>query len=221
MNRTKRIIIACFISLIIVGVFSIVMDKKERNSFIQMPVALREIKAGEKLTKDNMKWINIKKDIATKEMYGNTFTASEIEKYVASKEIGEGQLLDVNNLVLSKEYLQNEEGYQYIALPVSGADNGVSYKIKKGDDITVYYTAKRRNVENVLKEKIKMYSSDNIDGMVTCKLYDKIQVISVNNSIGQEVKDNTITDIVIRLSEQDAMLLANLKEQGTFTIAIN
>lgn len=221
MNKTKRIIIASLISLVVVSIFSYVIKTKENNSFVKVPIALKEIKIGEKINNTNTKWINVKKDIEINNIYKNLISVDELKKYVASKEVTRGQVINKSNLVLNEEYLANEKGYQYIALPISSSDNGVSYKIKKGDNITVYYTAKRRNVEAVLKEKLKMYSTENMDGMVTCKLYENIQVISVNNSIGQEVEDNTITDIVIRLSEQDAMLLANLKEQGTFTLAIN
>ena len=221
MNKTKRIIIASLISLVVVSIFSYIMKVKENNSFVKVPVALKEINAGEGITSKNTKWINVKKDIETNSIYKNLLGMEELKKYVTSKEVAIGQVIDKSNLVLSEDYLLNEKGYLYIALPISSSDNGVSYKIKKGDNITVYYTAKRRNVDYILKEKLRMYSTENMDGMVTCKLYENVQVVSVNNSIGQEVEDNTITDIVIRLNEQDAMLLANLKEQGTFTLAIN
>jgi len=96
----------------------------------------------------------------------------------------------------------------------------VCYKFKKGDRISVYYTAKKKLVDSVLKDKKKIYSVATSETLVTCLLYDNLEIIAMTNNIGQDVSGTSITDIVVRLTGEEAMELANLKEQGTFTLTI-
>ena len=124
------------------------------------------------------------------------------------------------NLIQSEEFLAKVEGMEYIALPIKSATEGVCYKLKKGDRITVYYTAKKKLVDGVLKDKKKIYSTGTSETLVTCLLYENLEIIAMTNNIGQDTSGTTVTDIVVRLSQSEALELANLKEQGTFTLAI-
>ena len=119
-----------------------------------------------------------------------------------------------------EEYLEKKENMEYIALPVKSATEGVCYKLKKGDIISVYYTAKKKLVDSVIKDRKKIYSVATTETLVTCLLYENLEIIAMTNNTGQDTTGANITDIVVRLTQEQAMELANLKEQGTFTIAI-
>ena len=220
MNRIKYIIISSLIALIVLLVVTYVINLKENETFLEIAIANNDIKEGEGLAVKNIKWIKVDTTRINREIY---ITRENIEKYkghLLNTNVYNGQVICKTNLIQSEEFLTKIEGMEYIALPVKSATEGVCYKLKRGDKITVYYTAKKKLVDSVLKDKKKIYSTNTSETLVTCLLYENLEIIAMTNNIGQDTVGATVTDIVVRLSQSEALELANLKDQGTFTLAI-
>ena len=87
--------------------------------------------------------------------------------------------------------------------------------------MAVYYTAKTKDVSNAIRDKQRLYSTNDSTGLVTCLLFETVEVISTHDRTGKETKDSIVTDILVRLNKEEAILVANLKSQGTFDIVLN
>jgi len=220
MKRIKYIIIASVISLIILFIISYIVNMNVNKSYISIAVAMNEINKGERVSNENVIWVEVDASKLNVENYITEDNIKSLNKYVLNNNVEKGQVIWKNYLIKSEEYLENEEGFEYIALPVKSSTEGVCYKIKKGDKVSVYYTAKKKLVENVLSDKKKIYSVATSETLVSCLLYENLEIIATTNNIGQDIIGNGITDIVVKLTQEQALELVNLKEQGTFTLAV-
>ncbi|MBR5227721.1 MAG: hypothetical protein IKV94_03695 [Clostridia bacterium] len=121
--------------------------------------------------------------------------------------------------------INNEEAgnnnFEYVALPINNVDDAVSYKIKKGSVVSIYYTAKLEDVKNILNDINKLgevYSKDKEDIDVTVKLFENIEIAGAFDSIGNEEK--VFTNILILANKEDVLKLVNLKNNGTFSLGL-
>lgn len=220
MRNIKRIIISAGISLVILIICNMLLGVKDRKSYIEVPIAINSIIKGKAINEEDVIWIKIKESKETKEIYEKERQINFGDS-IAKNNIESGQIITTENIVLKSEYLKSEDNMSYVAIPVSNTTEAVGYKIEKGDNITVYYTAKRRLVSEILKDKIRIYGANVDEALVTCKLLENVEIVSVNNSTGEEGDKSSITDVVVRTEDSNAMLIANLKEQGVFYIALN
>lgn len=220
MSNIKRIIISASIALVILIVCNMLLGVKDKKSYIEVPIAIKPIIKGESIEKDKINWIKVKESDETKEIY-EIARETTLSDSIAKNNIECGQIITSENIVSKDEYLKSEDNMSYVAIPVSNTTEAVGYKIEKGNNITVYYTAKRRLVSEALKDKERIYGANVDEALVTCKLLENVEIISVNNSTGEEGDKTSITDVVVRTENSNAMLIANLKEQGVFYIALN
>lgn len=220
MNRIKYIIVACVVAALVLCGVSYIINLNVNKAYINVAVATTELKEGDTISNDNINWVKLDASNLDEDNYVTENNINSIKGCILGNELQKGQVIWKNDLINKEEYLEKIEGIEYIALPVKSATDGVCYKLKKGDKISVYYTAKRKLVDSVLKDKKKIYSVATSETLVTCLLYDELEIIAMTNSIGQDVTGTSITDIVVRVTAEQAMEIVNLKEQGTFTLAV-
>lgn len=218
MLNIKKILISAVISLIVIVIASFVMKLLDDKNMVLVPIATSKIEEGCVL--NNIVYIQAKLKNISKDVLENVVEERELPKLVAGCSIQKGELVVKDKVVLKEEYLDKIKGLEYISLPIKGATEGVAYKLKNGDRINVYYTAKRKSVEGILKSKLKVYSSTKEESMVTCLLYQNVEVVMITNNLGVEVTDGSATNIVVRLKSEEVLELANLKEQGVFTYSL-
>ena len=111
-----------------------------------------------------------------------------------------------------------KEPYQYVSLPISNDSLAICNNLKFGDKVEIFYTAKLRDVEYAIKGKERLYSNNLKDGYVTCILFENVELVAKTDSTGKEEGNNLISNITVRLSKQDAMLVSNLKNLGVIDI---
>lgn len=189
------------------------------KDIVEIPIVTKDINEGDEISQ-NISYIEIKLKTVEKDILTNIVKKEEIVNMVASKNISKGEILVKNKLISKENYLIKTENLEYVSLPVKNATEGVAYRIKSGDKINVYYTAKRKLVESILKNKVKVYSTNKEDTMVTCLLYQNIEVVALTNNLGIEVADGTATNILVRITSEEILEFANLKEQGIFTYTL-
>lgn len=221
MKRIKYLIIASLAALIILLMITYLINSNENSEYINVAMVSEDINEGEELSHSNIKWIKIslpKSNLDNK--YITESNISNYNGYILNKSLVQDELVLKEFLVNKEEYLDKTEGLEYIALPIKSSTEGVCYKIKKGDMISVYYTAKRKLVDSVLNDKKKIYSVATSDTLVTCLLYENIEIMATTDNLGKDAEGTSITDIVVRLTQEQILELANLKEQGIFTISL-
>ena len=140
---------------------------------------------------------------------------------ILNVDVEQGELVTNTKIIAENELLEKDVNYSYISIPINNLSYPTCSNLKKGDKVAVYYTAKTKDVSNAIKDKQRLYSTNEATGLVTCLLFETVEVISIHDSTGKETKDSIVTDILVRLNKEDAILVANLKSQGAFDIVLN
>lgn len=212
MNKNKRILISLLLALLLLIIFNIVYNKYSKSNNVEAYVLIEDVVKGEKIDKEKLKKVDIPKEISSLDI---------IEKidnvYYARTGIKKGQILTKECILLSEENVQ--ENLEIVAIPITTSDDAVGYKIKKGNVVNIYFTGKTKQVTGVLNsEKQLVYSSEDLEGIVTTKLYENIEVANVYDSVGSN--NALFTQILIMVDKEDAVKLINLKQLGTFTLTL-
>lgn len=216
MKKIKRIILAASISLVLLITCNIFIGLKDKNSYIEIPIATQMIIKGKLIKKEDIKWVRLKQTNDTKNMYKDLINSNIIGR-ISNSNIEKGQIV-IKQAIISKE-LKSSEDMSYVSIPITNQIESIGNNVEKGSVITVYYTAKRRLVSEILKNKERVYGSDADDALVTSKLLDRVEVFDVVSNL--QTNNDDITAVVIHAKNEDAMLIANLKSQGNFYIALN
>ena len=170
-------------------------------------------------TKDLMK-IQVKKTKENEALL-QTIASTSIEGKVLSVDVLQGEIVTEDKFITTEQALEEDTNYSYISIPITDLSYPTCNNLKRGEQVTIYYTAKTKDVSNAIKDKQRLYSNSTSEGLVTCLLFEAVEVISIHDSTGKETKENVVTDILVRLQKEDAILVANLKSQGTFDIVLN
>ena len=192
MKKIKRIILAASISLVLLITCNIFIGLKDKNSYIEIPIATQMIIKGKLIKKEDIKWVRLKQTKDTKNMYKDLINSNIIGR-ISNSNIEKGQIV-IKQAIISKE-LKSSEDMSYVSIPITNQIESIG-----------------NNVERV-------YGSDADDALVTSKLLDRVEVFDVVSNL--QTNNDDITAVVIHAKNEDAMLIANLKSQGNFYIALN
>lgn len=213
MTKNKRILVSLCISLVLLVIFNVIYLKLKKEDEQQAFVVVKSIATGESITSENTKTVTIKTDEKNSE-----YITELPENSYSAYALKAGQILTSD--LFEKNIEENLEEYEYISLPVADADDAVSYKLKKGSKVNIYYTAKYSDVSEVLTGSTNAkFSSKSAESIITTKLYDGIEVIDLTDSVGQE--NGLYTQIQIRVKKEDVTRLVCLKELGIFTLTMS
>ena len=222
MDKTKKIIISLSISLVVLLVLNYFMISSTNSKYIEVSVFKQAMLKGKKIVAKDLTTIQIKK---TKENEALLQRVNANENDVVGKvlnvDVEQGELVMNTKVIAGNELLERDVNYNYISIPINNLSYPTCTNLKKGDKVAVYYTAKTKDVSNAIKDKQRLYSTGESSGLVTCLLFETVEVISIHDSTGKETKDSIVTDILVRLNKEDAILVANLKSQGTFDVVLN
>lgn len=219
MDKTKKIIISLGIALVITLILNGAILKLNNSNYIKIPVFKEAMLKGKNVTNKNITYIEVKSTKENLKLLDSAITANFSGKVLVCDVI-QGEIVS-DEKFSQAETLESNEKYKYISIPVSDLSYATCNMLKRGDKVTIYYTAKNKAVVNAIKDKQRLYSNNEQEGLVTCLLFETVEVISVHDNTGKEAKENVITDVLVRLNAEDAILVANLKLQGTFDIILN
>ena len=222
MDKTKKIIISLSISLVVLLVLNYFMISSSNSKYIEVPVFKEAMLKGNKIETKDITTIQIKKTKENEALLQTALTSgTDGVGQVLSVDVEQGELVMSSKVVSKNELLEKDVNYSYISIPINNLSYPTCTNLKKGDKVAVYYTAKTKDVSNAIKDKQRLYSTSESSGLVTCLLFEEVEVISTHDSTGKETKDSIVTDILVRLNKEEAILVANLKSQGTFDIVLN
>lgn len=220
MDKIKKIIISLSISLIVVLILNYIVISYTNSGYIEIPVFNKTMLKGNQLQAQDITYIQVKQTSANKTLLQNVTKENLIGK-ILIQDVLKGENITSEKFISTEDVLETDINYKYISIPISNLSYPTCNKLKRGDQVTIYYTAKNKAVSNAIKDKQRLYSNTENEGLVTCLLFETVEVISVHDSTGKETKENVVTDILVRLNREDAILVANLKSQGTFDIVLN
>lgn len=220
MDKTKKIIISLSIALVVLLVLNYAVISYTNSDYIEIPVFKQAMLKGKQIEAKDLEKIQVKKT-KENEVLLQTIESSSIVGKVLSVDVSQGEIATVDKCITTEQVLEEDVNYSYISIPITNLSYPTCSNLKRGEQVTIYYTAKTKDVSNAIKDKQRLYSNSASEGLVTCLLFETVEVISIHDSTGKETKENVVTDILVRLNKQDAILVANLKSQGTFDIVLN
>lgn len=220
MDKTKKIIISLGVSLLIVIILNYITIASTNSDYIELPIYKSEKLKGSIVQDKDIMNLKVKKTKENEDLLKQS-QKIDIQSKVLNVDVLKGQIVTEEHFVYKDDILESNQEFQYIAIPISSTSYPTCSSLKRGDKVTIYYTAKAKDITNAIKNKKKLYANNYQEGLVTCLLFEEAEVISVHDSTGKQVQNTVVTDILIRLKKEDVMLVANLKSQGVFDIVLN
>lgn len=220
MKKTKILIISFSIALVVLLITNYFIVSFNNSKYIEIFVFKEDMLKGSKVESNNLLKMQVQKTEEELQALNFTKFKDNLGK-VLLQDVSKGEILTEDKLCQVEEQLTTDGQYSYISIPIDPLTYPTCKKLKRGDKVIIYYTAKQKEVNNAIKDKQRIYANTERDGMVTCLLFEAAEVISLHDSTGKQNQDSVITDIIIRVSKEEAMLVANLKVHGTFDIVLN
>lgn len=208
MKNTKKIIISFVISLCIVLSFQFVFNNLFKSDTETIYVLNKEVYKGEKITKEDLKSIIVSSKLNMKDSFNINYANK-----VAKENLSKGQVLSKDNISEKEELEETNERYEYVSIEIKNISQAVAYQLKKGDNINVYFTSRDILGENG--------SQSIVQNTKTIKILENKKIIGLYDTSGSEVIDNDVYNaIVLRVTDDEAANLSNIKEEGSFNISL-
>lgn len=208
MESTKKLIISFIISLCIVLIFQFIFNNIFNSESKVIYVLNKDIYKGEKITKEDLKIITV----LSKEDMKNTFNVDYLDK-VAKENLSKGQILSNNDITEKEEPPKTEDKYEYVSIEIKDLSQSVAYQLKKGNKINVYFTSRDIAGENS--------SQSIVQNTKTIKVLENKKIIGLFDASGNEVVGQGVYNaIVLRLTDEEAVNIYSIKEEGNFNISL-
>jgi len=216
MKKINIIICSILFSLILFLILTVVQKKMIKyEPQVNVLIATQEINIDQKLEAKMFKSV-----LAP---IGIVKTDSVLDKInddmYAREKIHNGQILLKEDIGSKDELkiLNNELGCETIAIKLKGPENAISYQIKPGDKVNVYFTGKYVSVLS-----LGIYDSSPTEGkMYTSKILENEEILGIFDSNGISYNDERFLKpdtIILSVSYEQAKIINNLRNQGTFDI---
>lgn len=218
MSKKKQIIIALILAFVLVAIFNVIYENKFKTQYVSVYMLNKDVIEGENIKIEDLVKVNIEEN-KNNYIY-ETNINNYLGKYVYKSMLNKGQILLEEALKEpTLEEIENEK--IYITIPIKDSSFANSYKLKAGDKVNVYYSARLNQVDNVLKDFEKNISSSSIDSFVTTLVIKEKTIKAIYDENGQEVEDyKKFSEIVFNVDENLAKIITNLKVQGEFDICL-
>lgn len=217
-EKTSLIIISAIFAFIVFVILTLI-----QNSLInyeedaKVLIAICDIEKETKLDKSSFKEIYIPLSLA-KELK----ILSDLGKDVYNRShIYKGQFLS-SSLVGTKDELKiidGEANEEKISVELADEASMLSYQIKKGDKVNLYFTGKGQVLENIVSKFPNVLTSN----LTTIKILENEEILGLydKEGISSENEDFSVpTSVVFSVSKQNAEVINNLRNQGNFSITM-
>lgn len=208
MKNTRKILISFMISLCIVLIFQVIFNSMFKLDNKTIYVLNKDIYKGEKITKEDLKNITVSNKLDMKDNFDINY-----ENKVAKENLSKGQVLSNENISNKKDLGESGEKYEYVSIEIKNISDAMAYQLKKGDNINVYFTS--RDIAG------KNESGSIVQNTKTIKVLENKNIIGVYDSSGNEVVSGDVYNaIILRVTNEEAINISNIKEEGKFNISL-
>lgn len=208
MKNTRKILISFMISLCIVLIFQVIFNSMFKSDNKTIYVLNKDIYKGEKITKEDLKNITVSNKLDMKDNFDINY-----DNKVAKENLSKGQVLSNENISNKKDLGESGEKYEYVSIEIKNISDAMAYQLKKGDNINVYFTS--RDIAG------KNESGSIVQNTKTIKVLENKNIIGVYDSSGNEVVSGDVYNaIILRVTNEEAINISNIKEEGKFNISL-
>jgi hypothetical protein len=192
---------------------------------VKVLVAAQDIQVNRPVNKFMFKQVNVPLNVVMNFKVLKNF--DDISGQYSTEYIHNGEILRDEAIALKNEVkiIEIEPGREKVSVKLKAPENAVSYQIKTGDKVNLYFTGRNRLVKSLCsnKETSSPAALDIRDeSYSTVKLLDTTSILGIFDETGNSLSDiqrnAKIDTVVFSVNHQDSILISNLKDQGTFDI---
>jgi len=216
MKKVNIIICSIVFSLILFFVLTIVQKKMIKyEPKVGVLIATQDINIDEKLEEKMFKSVLVPMDVVKTDSVLGKIS----DDMYAKEKIHNGQILFLEDTGSKEELkiIDSEIGCETIAIKLKRPENAISYQIKTGDKVNLYFTGKYVSVLN-----LGIYDATPTEGKVyTSKILESEEILGIYDSNGISSNDERFLKpdtIILSVPYEQAKLINNLRSQGTFDI---
>lgn len=217
-DKAKLLLVTAIFTIIVFSILTFVQNKIiNYEEQVKVFVVNQEIPKESKLTKDSFDECYLSESLAKelkalKQVPNNIYAKTDMYK---------GQFL-IDSLVGTKEELKIIEGgenKEKISIELSNQASMLSYQIKRGDIVNLYFTGKYEVVAN----NIDKFPNILVGNLTTVQILDNEEILGIydKNGISSESEEflepNTI---VFGVSKEKAEVINNFRTQGEFYLTM-
>lgn len=151
----------------------------------------------------------------------------EVQNHYSIEPIHKGEIL-LDQAMASKgevKIIPIEIGKEKISVKLKAPENAISYQVRTGDVIRLYFTGRYSELKNIIsKREFYMSGEGNTGGEDYCtvRLLENVVVLGVfDNSgvaLGDYARREKVDTVVFSVGHEDALMINNCKGQGVFDI---
>ncbi|MBE5813202.1 MAG: hypothetical protein E7314_06085 [Clostridiales bacterium] len=217
-DRIKLLIITAIFAFIVFGILTLIQNKLiNYEEQIKVFVANTEIKKETKLDKDNFdecylpqglaKELNVLSKIPT-----NMYTKTDMYK---------GQFL-IASLIGTKEELKIIEGgenKEKISIELGNGASMLSYQIKRGDKVNLYFTGKYE----VIEKMVDKFPNVLIGNLSTVQILNDEEILGIYDKNGVSSENEEFLEpstVIFGVTRENAEIINNFRTQGEFYLTM-
>lgn len=217
-EKINLIIISAIFAVIVFIILTLIQNRLiNYEEDVKVLMAIKDVERETKLEEEAFKEIYIPISLA-KEL--SILSGLDGELY-NRENIFKGQFLS-SSLVATKEELKIidvEAGREKISIELADEASMLSYQIKKGDKVNLYFTGKKAVVENIVEK----FPDVLVSNLTTIKILENEEILGIYDKDGissENEKFSVPSSIVFGVSKENAQVINNLRNQGEFNITM-
>lgn len=217
-DRVKLLIITAIFTFIVFGLLTLIQNKIiNYEEQIKVFVANTEIKKETKLNKNDFDECYLPEGLA-KEL--NVLTKIPNDMYTKT-DMYKGQFL-ISSVIGTKEELKIIEGgenKEKISVELGDLASMLSYQIKRGDKVNLYFTGKYEVVEKMINK----FPNVLIGSLSTVQILDKEEILGIYDKNGVSSENEEFLEpntIIFGVSKQNSEIINNFRNQGEFYLTM-
>lgn len=192
---------------------------------VKVLVAVQDIQVSRPLDRFMFRMADIPISLAVNAKVVKRF--DDIQGHYSTEPIHKGEILLDDAIALKNEIkiIEVGKGQEKISVKLKAPENAVSYQIKTGDKVNLYFTGKYGAIRKLTASKDSYLPY--IDGMkddyyCTIRILEKAELLGIfdeeGNGLSDAQRDVKIDTVIFAVSPEDAKIINNFKGQGSFDL---
>lgn len=217
-DRIKLLIITAIFTFIVFGILTLIQNKLiNYEEQIKVFVANAEVKKETKLNKDNFDECYLPEGLA-KEL--NVLTKIPANMYTKT-DMYKGQFL-IASLIGTKEELKIIEGgenKEKISIELGDAASMLSYQVKRGDKVNLYFTGKYE----VIEKMISKFPNALVGSLSTVQILNNEEILGIYDKNGINSENAEFLEphtVIFGVTKENAEIINNFRTQGEFYLTM-
>lgn len=224
MKQKRKVIILVFAIILYGAIMWGYQTLQKGREYEEVCIVTKTLSKGEEITPEVIRITSMKKEPGKE----NYVKKREIQNLVATQELPTGMLLESSMTQPKESYLKPSEDTEFISIQLTNADDWVSYQLKKGSIVNVYYTGKTQLASQILDQmdRITIMSNPSESGFITVQLLEGVEMKGIYDKTGKELTGQAKEDrsqldtIMIETDKEMVMKINNLKKYGAFSVSM-